>query len=239
VRGWCYATDPIYVAEHDEMWRSPAMAAASAEALRIADVGVDDLAYLDLYSCFASSLNFARDALGITDDDPRSLTVTGGLPYHGGAGSDYMTHSIVTMAERLRADPGSYGMVSGVGMHMTKHVYGVYSTEPGPVEPPAQAAVQSRLDAVPKRTIVARHHGEATVAAYSIVHGRDGDPEWGALVCDLSDTQRAYARLTDDHELREAEINELVGARVRLTPTDIDLPTGETGTRHVASVVGA
>jgi len=238
VRGWCYATDPIYVAEHDEMWRSPAMAAASAEALRIADVGVDDLAYLDLYSCFASSLNFARDALGITDDDPRSLTVTGGLPYHGGAGSDYMTHSIVTMAERLRTDPGSYGMVSGVGMHMTKHVYGVYSTEPGPVEPPAQAAVQSRLDAVPKRTIVARHHGEATVAAYSIVHGRDGDPEWGALVCDLSDTERAYARLTDDHELREAEINELVGARVRLTPTDIDLPTGETGTRHVATVVG-
>ena len=238
LRGWCYATDPIYVAEHDEMWRSPAMAAASAEALRISDIGVDDVAHLDLYSCFASSVNFARDALGIAENDSRSLTVTGGLPYHGGAGSDYMTHSIATMAERLRADPGSYGMVSGVGMHMTKHVYGVYSTEPGAVEPPAQAAVQTRLDAAPRRAIVERYDGEATVAAYSIVHGRDGDPEWGALVCDVSGTERAYARLTDADELREAETNELVGACVRLTPTEIDLPMGGAGTRHVATVVG-
>jgi acetyl-CoA C-acetyltransferase len=238
LRGWCYATDPVYVAEHDEMWRSPAMEAASAEAMRIAGVGVDDVAHLDLYSCFASSVSFARDALGIAEDDPRSLTVTGGLPYHGGAGSDYMTHSIVTMAERLRADQGSFGMVSGVGMHMTKHVYGVYSTDPGPVAPPEQAGVQSRLDAAPKRTIVDRHDGDATVAAYSIVHGRDGDPEWGVLVCDLSDTERVYARLTDEHELREAETTELVGARVRLTPTDADLPTGGTGTRHAATVIG-
>ena len=238
LRGWCYATDPVYVAEHDQMWCSPAMAAASAEALRIAGVGVDDLAHLDLYSCFASSVNFGRDALGIGEDDSRSLTVTGGLPYHGGAGSDYMTHSIVTMAERLRADAGSYGMVSGVGMHMTKHVYGVYCTEPGAVELPAQAAVQSRLDAARKRSIVGRYDGEATVAAYSIVHGRDGDPEWGALVCDISETERAYARLIDDRELRQAETTELVGARVHLTPTDIDLPAGGTGVRHCATVVG-
>jgi acetyl-CoA C-acetyltransferase len=237
LRGWCYATDPIYVAEHDEMWRSPAMQAASTEALRIAGVGVDDLAHLDLYSCFASSVNFARDALGISDGDPRPLTVTGGLPYHGGAGSDYMTHSIATMAERLRADPGSYGMVSGVGMHMTKHVYGVYSTEPGPVEPPDQGDVQDRLDGAPRRTIVERHDGDATVAAYSVVHGRDGDPEWGVLVCDVADGGRAYARLSDDDALREAETTELVGARVRLVPTDIDLPTGGTGVRHDATVI--
>ena len=126
VRGWCYSTDPIYVAEHDEPWRSPAMAAASGEAMRGAGVGIDDVAHLDLYSCFPSSVNFAKDALGLRDDDARPLTVTGGLPYHGGAGSDYMSHSIATMADVLRADAGSYGLVSGVGMHMTKHVYGVY-----------------------------------------------------------------------------------------------------------------
>jgi acetyl-CoA C-acetyltransferase len=237
VRGWCYATDPIYVAEHDEMWRSPAMAAASTEAMRIADVGIDDIAHLDLYSCFASSLNFGKDALGITDDDSRSLTVTGGLPYHGGAGSDYMTHSIATMAEVLRDDPGSCGMVSGVGMHMTKHVYGVYSTTPGTVVPPAQAEVQARLDAAPKRSIVERHDGEATVAAYSIVHARDGSPESGVLVCDVPGG-RAYARLNGEDALQQAETDELVGARVLLAPTDIDLPTGGTGVRHDATVIG-
>ncbi len=237
LRGWCYATDPTYVGEHRDLWRSPAMAAASAEALRGGGVGVDDVAHLDLYSCFGSSVNFAKDALGIDDDDPRPLTVTGGLPYHGGAGSNYMTHSIATMAGVLRDDPGSYGLVSGVGMHMTKHVYGLYSTEPGEVAPPAQAEVQARLDADAPVALVERHEGDATVAAYSVVHGRDGEPEWGVLVCDVPGG-RAYARLSDDHELFEAEAQELVGRTVRLTPTEIDLPTGDRGVRHDAVVVG-
>ena len=238
LRGWCYATDPTYVGEHTDMWRSPAMEAASAEAMRGAGIGADDVAHLDLYSCFGSSVNFAKDALAIADDDVRPLTVTGGLPYHGGAGSNYMTHSIATMADVLRADPGSYGLVSGVGMHMTKHVYGLYSTEPGPVAPPAQAEVQAKLDADGAVALVERHDGEATVAAYSVVHGRDGEPEWAALVCDVPGG-RAYARLTDDHELFEAEASELVGATVRLTPHEIDLPTGEHGVRHDAVVVAA
>ena len=41
---------------------------------------------------------------GITDD--RALTVTGGLPYHGGPGSNYATHALVAMAETLRGRPG-------------------------------------------------------------------------------------------------------------------------------------
>jgi acetyl-CoA C-acetyltransferase len=237
LRGWCYATDPTYVGEHRDLWRSPAMAAASAEALRGAGVGIDDVAHLDLYSCFGSSVNFAKDALGIDDDDPRPLTVTGGLPYHGGAGSNYMTHSIATMADVLRDDPGSYGLVSGVGMHMTKHVYGLYSTEPGAVSPPAQAEVQAKLDADGAVRIVDRHEGDATVAAYSVVHGRDGEPEWAVLVCDVPGG-RAYARLSDDHAMFEAEARELVGTTVRLAPTEIDLPTGDRGVRHDAVVVG-
>jgi acetyl-CoA C-acetyltransferase len=238
LRGWCYATDPTYVAEHPEMWRSPAMREASGEALRIAGIGADDVAHLDLYSCFGSSVNFGRDALRIADDDPRPLTVTGGLPYHGGAGSNYMTHSIATMADVLRADPGAFGLVSGVGMHMTKHVFGVYSTDPGPVALPEQRAVQERLAARAPTPIVERYDGEATVAAYSVVHGRDGDPEWAVLVCDVPGG-RAYAHVTDDDLLREAETTELVGARVRLTPADVELPIGGTGVRHAATVLAA
>jgi acetyl-CoA C-acetyltransferase len=238
LRGWCYATDPTYVAEHPEMWHSPAMEAASTEAFRIAGIGADDVAHLDLYSCFGSSVNFGRDALGIADDDPRPLTVTGGLPYHGGAGSNYMTHSIATMADVLRADPGSFGLVSGVGMHMTKHVFGVYSTDPGPVAPPEQRAVHERLAATPPTPIVERYDGDGTVAAYSVVHGRDGRPEWAVLVCDVPGG-RAYARLTDEDLLREAETTELVGARVRLTPSEVELPIGGTGVRHDAGVVAA
>ena len=34
LRGWCYAKDPVYVAERADLWRSLAMQEASREALR-------------------------------------------------------------------------------------------------------------------------------------------------------------------------------------------------------------
>ena len=107
-----------------------------------AGVGVDDVAHLDLYSCFGELAELRpRRARASRDDDSRPLTVTGGLPYHGGAGEQL--HDPLDRddgrraARRSRARTAS---VSGVGMHMTKHVYGVYSTEPGPVQPPDAGA---------------------------------------------------------------------------------------------------
>jgi acetyl-CoA C-acetyltransferase len=216
LRGWCYATDPVYVAEHDPMWASPAMRAAIGEALRRADAGVDDLGHLDLYSCFGSSINFGLDALGLSQGDERGVTVTGGLPFAGGAGSNYMTHSIATMADVLRRDPGAIGLVTGVGMHMTKHVAGVYSTSPGPVRLLRSAEIQKGLDDRPKRPIRDVAVGEATIAAYTVAHGRDGEAEWGLAVCDLSDGARCYARMEDADLLADAERRELVGATVEL-----------------------
>jgi acetyl-CoA C-acetyltransferase len=214
LRGFGYAEDPAHVADHPDLWRSPAMATASAYALRGAGIGVDDVAHFDLYSCFASSVNFALDALGIAEDDPRSVTQTGGLPYHGGPGSNYMTHSIAAMVETLRADPGSYGLTSGVGMHMQKHAYGLWSTAPGPLRP---ERVNTLLPHPPPTSIVESPEGAATVATYSVLHGRDGEPESALLVCDLPDGGRCYAKL--DGNLAAVEIDELIGRTVSLTPT--------------------
>jgi acetyl-CoA C-acetyltransferase len=209
--------DPVYVAEHEPMWGSPAMAAASSEALRSAGVGIDDVAHIDLYSCFASSVEFALDALGLRPDDPRGFTVTGGLPYFGGAGSDYMTHSIATMVDVLRREPGAFGLCSGVGMHMTKHVYGVYSTEPPSAAPrPDPATVRQQLDVRPKPEIVHQFAGDATVATYTVLHGRDGGPDWGLVVCDVDDGVRCYGKVRAPAILGVLETDECVGRRVRL-----------------------
>ncbi len=233
LRGWCDAFDPVLVAEHSDLGRSPAMKAASTEAMRGAGVGIDDVAHLDLYSCFPSSLHFAVDALGIEPTDTRGLTVTGGLAYHGGPASGYLTHSIAAMVERLRTDAGSVGMVSGVGMHMTKHVFGVYSTEPGPLGPPA---------AVPPAEVVpvlAEHDGRATVAAYSVVHGRDATAARALLVCDLPGGSRTYATATDADFCRAAETRELVGVQVVLQRARVDGPLGPRVVNRVTSAVGA
>jgi acetyl-CoA C-acetyltransferase len=58
--------------------------------------------------------------------------------------------------------------------------------------------------------------GPATVATYTVAHGRDGGPEWGLAVCDLPDGGRCYARISDPELMVRAEETELVGARVRL-----------------------
>ena len=234
-RGSCHARGPTYVAEHRAMWRSPAMAAAADEALRVTGIGIDDVAHLDLYSCFASSVGFALDALGITADDPRPLTVTGGLPYHGGPASNYLTHSVAAMVETLRADPGAVGLVSGVGMHMTKHAFATYSTVPGRIVPPDTDALQAQLDSEDRVVIFESYPGPATVAAYSVVHGRDGVPEWGLCVCDLPGGGRCYAKIVDPSVLADAERRELVGAEVELVPMSVVTPHGE-GTMHIASL---
>jgi acetyl-CoA C-acetyltransferase len=231
LRGWCDAYDPVLVAAHTDMTRSPAMAAASAKALAAAGAGVDDVAYFDLYSCFPSSLHFATDAIGLDPLDSRGLTVTGGLAYHGGPASGYLTHSIAAMADRLRADPGALGMVSGVGMHMTKHVFGVYSTAPGPLAPPAEVAPP---DAV---AVTDSHDGPAVVAAYSVVHDRDGAPTHALLVCDLPDGSRAYARTLDPEVCERAEQVELIGADVVLESVRVDSAFGP-ATVNQASIRG-
>lgn len=211
VRGWADARDPDYVAEHPELWRSPAMAAALHGALAHANVDLGDVAYLDLYSCFASAIAFALDALGLPAEDRRApFTVTGGLPFAGGPGSCYGLGSTAAMADALVADPGSVGMVTGVGMHLSKHAAVVLSTEPGgrgarPVPAPAQ-----------RLPIVDAVDGPATIAAFTVHHGRDGEPTDALLVCDVAGGSRCYARATDPDLLEELEREELVGRGVEL-----------------------
>jgi acetyl-CoA C-acetyltransferase len=207
LREWGYAEDTPYLAERADLSRSAAMAAAWEQC----GAAIDDIAHIDLYSCFAGSVNFALDTLGVGQDDSRApFTVTGGLPFSGGAGSDYMTHSIAAMADVLVNDPGSLGLVSGVGMHMQKHVFATYSTTPAPVTP------RPALPRIPAaKSITDTYEGEATIAAYSVIHGRDGSAESGVAICDLPDGTRCYARFEDD--LEEAEKQELVGRTVNIT----------------------
>ena len=64
------------------------------------------------------------------------------------------------------------------------------------------------------KTIVDTYEGQATVAAYSVVHGRDGGAEWGVAICDVGGDARCYARM--ETALDEAEAGELVGTPVTI-----------------------
>ena len=73
------------------------MQRGAAKALAMAGRTIEDIDILDLYSCFPSAVEIACRELGLAEDDPRGLTITGGLPYFGGPGNSYVLHSISEM----------------------------------------------------------------------------------------------------------------------------------------------
>ncbi|MEV0621202.1 acetyl-CoA synthetase [Nonomuraea sp. NPDC050404] len=209
LRGWAYAEDTWEVAARPSLGSSPAIAAAARAAFERAGLGLGDMHALDLYSCFAIALRQACDAIGLDPLDPRGLTVTGGLPYAGGPASDYVLHSTATMAGLLRAQSG-HGLVTGVGMHLTKHTYAVWSSEPG-----GRLGDAGPVHVAREVPVVGAFEGEGVVAGYTVAHGREGEFEKGFAVVDVPGG-RAYAVVEDESLLAEAESAEMVGRSVRV-----------------------
>lgn len=214
LRSWAEGRDPDHVAEHPDLSRSPAMERTLGQALLQAGSTVDDVCHFDIYSCFPASVSFSLDALGLAPDDRRApFTVTGGLPYAGGPGSCYALGSVAAMADVLVRDPGALGMVTGVGMHLSKHAAVTLSTAPGPIGLSMAAAPAGAGDRCP---IVDSVEGRARVAAYTVHHGADGRPTDALLVCDVGPA-RCYARADDPGLLTALEEEEHVGRTVTLT----------------------
>ena len=226
LRGWSFGRDSMHLAERPLLNASPAMVEASRSALQHAQLDLDDIANFDLYSCFPASVTFATDALGLRTTDPRALTVTGGLPYHGGPSSNYTTHAVAEMVDQLRVN-GGHALVSGVGMHMTKHSWAVYSQMPGLVEPPDYRAVQARIDCHQPFHVQQQLDEQARggIAACSVTYDRTGKPMSATAVVDLGGRARAYARSSDPETIAFLEQGEPVGLAVQLRPSAANLHT--------------
>lgn len=120
-----------HVGERQALASAPAIRAAGRAALERAGVTIDEIAHVDIYSCFPSAVQIAARELGLAIDEPgRPLTVTGGLTFAGGPGNNYTSHAVATLLPLLRADPEAYGLATAVGWYLTKHAVGVYSARP-------------------------------------------------------------------------------------------------------------
>ncbi|MFJ8025493.1 acetyl-CoA acetyltransferase [Streptomyces sp. NPDC096311] len=183
--------------ERQDLSVAPASVSAVRHALDVAGIGVDDLATLDLYSCFPIAVANICDGLGLDADDPRGLTLTGGLPFFGGAGNNYSMHAVAETAHRLRAAPGTYGLVGANGGNLSKYSVAVYSTTPTAWHADRSAELQTEIDALPAPVEARRADGWATIETWTVAYGRDRSPT-GIVIGRLeADDRRFIAKAAD------------------------------------------
>lgn len=192
---------------------SPAIGLCAREAFAMAGKTPADLSFIDLYSCFPVAVELACAEIGLAENDPRGLTVTGGLPYFGGPGNNYVMHSIAEMMARLRAKPGAYGLVTANGWYLTKHAFGIYSTESteGAWKRRDPKTYQGEIDALDHPEIVFAPEGEATIETYTVTHAREGYRS--GIVIGRDGRGRRFVANTpaDEDTLKELESREGVG----------------------------
>jgi acetyl-CoA C-acetyltransferase len=217
------AHDRWFISDRVDYASSPAIREAGRQALAAAGIGIERVDHLDVYSCFPAAVQIGRDALGIAADDPRPLTVTGGLPYFGGPGNNYSMHAIAETMDRVRAQPGSVGLVTALGWFLTKHAVGVYSARPkdGPFVCEDAAPRQAILDAQTAPELAREPSGPASIETYTVLHDRDGTPVRGLVIGRLEDGRRFLAETPADRATLDGLMAaEGVGRRGRVATRD-------------------
>jgi acetyl-CoA C-acetyltransferase len=203
------ANDHWLISDRPQLDDSPAMRSIW-EALTGLGVSSDDLAHIDLYSCFPTVVQSACDVIGIDAFDPlRVPTTTGGLTFGGGPGNNYVTHSIASMVDALRADPTSRGLVSALGWFCTKHSWGVYATSP-PRDGFRWTNPQDVVDRQP-RCVSGQRDGTATVESYTVTHASNGEAQRLIIAARTPDGVRTWCHSTDAALMHAAEERELIG----------------------------
>jgi len=183
-------------------------------ALEQADLSFGDIDVFDIYSCFPSIVQIIMNEMGLTFDDPRDLTVTGGLPYFGGPWSNYTLHAIITSTGIIRKNPSKKIMVVANGGYNTKQSFGIYGNKPPVISwgKRNDTDIQEKILRGSLPDPAEEANGIITIEAYTIYYERDGRPKWGIVIGYLENGNRTFARIEDDLErLEELEKQDLIG----------------------------
>ncbi len=168
--------------------RNPTLEHCLERLGRLTGTTAADYDLVELYSCFPSMPKLVLRSLpGLR---PQPVSVAGGLTFFGGPGSNYLTHGIAAMVERLRARGGT-GLLQGVGMFMTKHHAVVLSDRPRGEGYASDAEVPT----LPGVDVVDGYEGPGTVETFTVMYARDGAVERGVVIGRGADGARFAARV--------------------------------------------
>ncbi|MCM2286559.1 MAG: hypothetical protein NDI81_17375 [Desulfobacula sp.] len=218
--GGGYAQDrQRFMIEKSDFTSSPPLGAAVEKALDRAAVRLEDLDCFDLYSCFPCAVSMAKKMIGIQEDDPRPLTLTGGLGFFGGPGNNYSLHAVATLAEKITQGAYSKGLVTALGWFMHKHAAGIYGSEPK-TRDIGQDHIQdqkSPLAGEAPEKIREEVSGPGLIETYTVIFSPDQTPSYGLIYGKTKDNHRFIAQTRRDPDTFKYLMQKSrVGERVKL-----------------------
>ena len=138
--------------------------------------------------------------------------MTGGMSFGGGPLNNYVLQSTARMAQVLREDPGSTGLVTSISGMITKQGMGLWSTTP-PAGGFRAADVTGQAHAETATAIVdGDYHGPASVVGYTVGYdgpsGADSSPDTPVhTVATTADPQLMDALMAEEWVGRQVEID--------------------------------
>ena len=202
-----------FMVQKDAYTRSPALEQALAKAEQRAGLRAAEVECFDLYSCFPCAVTVARNTLGLSDGDPRPLTLTGGLGFFGGPGSNYALHGIATMAETIASGRYRSGLTSALGWFMHKYAIGLYGAQANGADLRGcdlEDEARPEAGAEPVAT-TERAAGRGTIETYTVIYARDQRPARALIygrtaqglrfVANSMGDEATYAALTGENQV--------------------------------------
>ena len=222
---WVYIMGGAELKNINEIYRrprlddSPATRESAHLALEQAGLTLSDIDKFDLYSCFPSIVEIFMNELGINEDDPRDLTVTGGLPFFGTPLSNYSLHAVINTVEVIRSKSSLKVMVIANGGYNTKQSIGIYGSKP-PKTPWGTRDDSKIQESILEKILpepIEKANGQLIVKGYSIIYDRSGQPKRGIMIGTLKNGGRALAIVQEGSNiLLNLETQEIVGRTVMI-----------------------
>jgi acetyl-CoA C-acetyltransferase len=170
------------ILKRDRYDRSVSMDTAIRRTLELNRMTAADFDCVELYSCFPCVPKMARRTLDWPVD--RDATLFGGLTFGGGPIANYMSHAVVSMAERLRSGGGTGFLFANGGFATDNHCIVLSSQPIAAAQFPQDFAYQAEADAAREAIppLDEAYVGAAVIETYTLFYGRDGAARAGVVV---------------------------------------------------------
>lgn len=208
-----------FMIERSDFTASPPLKTVVKKALDRSGLSLSDMDCFDLYSCFPCAVSVARRMMALNEEDPRPLTLTGGLGFFGGPGNNYNLHAIATLAGMIARDEKKTGLVTALGWFMHKHAAGIYSSNPPTksLETIDLEDLKDHLAGAPPVVIDDQATGKGTIETYTMVHARDHSIAYAVLYGRTARGHRFIAQtLPDPDVFARLSSQNMVGKSVTL-----------------------